>query len=136
MSRHLLSRRRLMFVAGVVCISALPVPGFSKSQVYTPAKGSAERAALMDAMRAKGDDQDRVFVVRHLKVSGDWAWLDCAPQSRDGRNKYEPESALFQKKNARWRVAAQPCGEADCEYGAELTRIRVEYPAAPDAIFP
>ena len=49
----------------------------------------------MDAMRAKGDDQDRVFVVRRLKISGTWAWLDCDPQSRDGSNHYEPESALL-----------------------------------------
>ncbi len=136
MTRQLLSRRRLMIVAGAVWMSALPAQGFSKSLVHTPAKGSAERAALMDAMRAKGDDQDRVFVVRHLKVSGDWAWLDCEPQSRDGRNKYEAESALFQKKGGRWRVVAQPCGEADCEYGPEVNRIRGEFPAAPDAIFP
>jgi hypothetical protein len=126
-----------IIASGLLLLLALPVDGgLAKSSVYTPAKGSKERKAIMDAMRAKGDDQDRVFVVTRLKVSNGWAWLDANPQSSDGSNRYESESALLQKQGSRWRVIDQPCGESDCDYAAELDRIQADYPDAPEAIFP
>ncbi len=133
-----IERRTILKAVGAgLLLLALPVNiGAAKSSVYAPAKGSKERKAIMDAMRAKGDDQDRVFVVRRLKVSDGWAWLDANPQSSDGSNKYEPESALLQKQGSRWRVLDQPCGEADCDFDAEVDRIRADYPDAPEAIFP
>ncbi len=126
----------LGFSALLVTLMISSDVAFTKSNVYTPAKSSAERKAIMDAMRAKGDDQDRVFVVRRLKISGNWAWLDCDPQSRDGKNHYESESALLRKSGAKWTVVDQPCGEGDCDSNSEVSRIRDENPQAPDDIFP
>ena len=126
------TRRSLLILlaAGLASPSAFAV------SVNTPPKGSAERKAIMDAMRAKGDDQDRIFVVRYLKVSKGWAWLRVDPQSRDGSNHYESESALLRQSAKHWKVVAQPCAEADCVEDDELARIRADFPAAPDAIFP
>jgi hypothetical protein len=118
-----------------LALATLSAPAFAQT-VTTPAAGSADRTAIMDAMRAKGDDQNRVFVVRNLRVSGDWAWLDANPQSRDGRNKFEPESALLRRVGGGWRVVDQPCGEEDCETAKEVARIRRANPGAPAAIFP
>lgn len=122
--------------AALVALMISPGVALAKSGVHTPAKGSAERKAIMDAMRAKGGDPDRVFIVRRLKISGNWAWLDCDPQSRDGSNHYEPESALLRNSGGKWKVVDQPCGEGDCDFDSEVSRIRDENPQAPDAIFP
>jgi hypothetical protein len=126
----------LSLSAALLAVIISPSLSLARSGVYTPAKGSAERKAIMDAMRAKGDDQDRIFVVRRLKISGNWAWLDCDPQSRDGSNHYEPESALLRKSGGKWKVVDQPCGEGDCDFDSEISRIRGENPQAPNAIFP
>jgi len=112
----------------------MPVAAVAQS-AYTPAPGSSERRAIMDAMRAKGDDRDRAFVVRHLKVSGAWAWLEADPQSRSGSNKYESESALLRRSGSGWSVVAQPCAEEGCDPRRELRRIRTSFPAAPASIF-
>ena len=123
-------------VIGMLITVAASQVSIAKSDVFTPAKGSIVRKSIMDAMRAKGEDQDRVFVVRHLNVSGNWAWLDSEPQSKDGSNHYEPESALFRKSGGKWRVVDQPCGEADCDFDSEVSRIRDANPQAPASIFP
>jgi hypothetical protein len=138
MTNLTMNRRRFNMGLAAALFVAVAMPGvaLAKSGVYTPAKGSGERKAIMDAMRAKGDDQDRVFVVRRLKISGNWAWLDCDPQSRDGSNRYEPESALLRNSGGKWKVVDQPCGEGDCDFDSEVSRIRHENPQAPEAIFP
>jgi hypothetical protein len=111
--------------------SALAQPG-----PHTPAAGTPERNAIFDAMRALGDNRDRVFVARYLKVLGDWAWVTADPQSRDNTQHFETESALLQRTGQKWRVVDQPCAEADCDQNKELARIRKRFPDAPAAIFP
>ena len=97
---------------------------------------SPVRQAIMDAMRVMAGD-DRVYVVRYLKVSGDWVWLDADPRSRNGRNRYEPESALLRRTGGVWRVVDAPCVEETCDpRPKEITRIRRANPSAPAAIFP
>lgn len=103
---------------------------------YTPPPGSAERDAIFDAMRAHGGVPDRVFVVRYLKVQNGWAWASGNPQSPDGKNRYEPESALLNNNGFGWRVVAQPCSEEGCNFRKEVARIRAAFPAAPAGIFP
>jgi hypothetical protein len=87
-------------------------------------------------MRAKGDDRNRVFVMRYLMVQDGWAWMVADPQSPDGKNHFEPESALLRRDGKGWKVVDQPCGEGDCDAGKELARIRKASPAAPPRIFP
>ena len=126
--------------AGMVmlaCVAALwGSPVFAQQAPYTPKPGAPERKAIADAMRAKGRDQDRVFVMRYLMVQNGWAWMAVDPQSRDGKNHYEAESALLRKDGKSWRVIDQPCGEGDCDTDKELARIKKAFPAAPSRIFP
>jgi hypothetical protein len=102
---------------------------------YTPATGSPERVAIYDALRAVGDNHARVFVVVSLKVENGWAWTLVKPQSRDGSQHFEPESALLHQAGGRWQVVDQPCGEGDCDPDKELARIRAAHPQAPADIF-
>jgi hypothetical protein len=130
-----LSRRLGLSLAGSLMLVALTAAAGAQS-VTTPAPGTADRRAIMDAMRAHGGDQNRVFVVRALRVSQDWAWLDADPKSKDGRNNYESESALLRRTGTGWAVVDQPCAEEGCSLGREVRRIRAANPAAPGVIFP
>ena len=108
----------------------------SPSGPTTPPEGSAEREAIFAAMRQGREIQDQVFVTTHFKVQDNWAWVTADPQSKDGANRYEPESWLLQKTAEGWRVLAQPCQEADCVWKDEVAKIRAQFPQAPEAIFP
>lgn len=112
---------------------------------YTPARGSAERKAIMDAMRAhrrRFDPRPVTFVVSHLRVQRGWAWLAVQPQSPDGRSRYEGEEALLRRRNGRWTVAeVMPAVgeregtalEEDCAWFQDLRR---RFPSLPVAILP
>ena len=129
------SRRALFAVAAVIGAVALSGAALAQS-ASTPPAGSPERKAIMDAMRAKGNDQNRVLVVQRLRMANGWAWLDAEPQSRDGLNRYEAESALLRRTGSRWAVVDQPCSEESCNQRNELRRIRAAFPGAPASIFP
>ena len=58
--------------------------------------------------------------MRYLRVAKDWAFITGDPQSADGKQHYEAESALLHKVNERWGVVDQPCAEADCDEHAEI----------------
>jgi hypothetical protein len=103
--------------------------------VHTPATGSVERKAILDAMRS-GDNPDRSFVARYLRVSKGWAWITGDPQSVDGQQHYEAESALLRQEKERWVVVDRPCTEADCQERAEILRMLAKFPTAPSTIFP
>ena len=103
--------------------------------VHTPAAGSAERKAILDAMRS-GDNPDRSFIVRYLRVSKGWAWIAGEPLSVDGQQHYEAESALLHQEKERWVVVDRPCTEADCKERTEILRMLAKFPTAPSTIFP
>ena len=120
-------------------------PRAQADSAYTPARGSAERKAILDAMRAhrrRFDAQPVIFVVGHLRVQRGWAWLSVAPQSPDGRSKYEDESALLRRRAGRWEVVeTMPAAgeregtplEDDCAW---FQRLRRRLNAVPAAILP
>jgi len=112
---------------------------------YTPARGGAERKAILDAVRAhrrRFDSRPVTFVVRHLRVQRGWAWLAVQPQSPDGRSRYEGEDALLRRRSGRWAVVeVMPAFgeregtalEEDCAWFQDLRR---RFPALPPAILP
>jgi hypothetical protein len=126
------------FAKQIVIAGALGVLsiGMAYAGAYTPPTGSPERKAIYEALRQTGDDHTRVFVVLSLKVDNGWAWTSVNPESADGKQHFEPESALLQKVGSRWQVVDQPCGEGDCDPATEVARIRTAHPAAPVDIFP
>ena len=105
------------------------------SDPVTPAPGSPDRKAIFDALRMT-QDIDRVFVPSWFKVMGGYAFVIANGQSRDGRNHYEPETALLRREAGGWRVIDMPCSEDGCEPTTEIVRIRKAWPGAPAAIFP
>lgn len=102
--------------------------------IYTPSPGSAERVALMNALRdAVRHDigGDPVFVVRDLRSNGDWAFGVMEPTWSGGRRIVPQETPLYRRsadqdgldglrteaiwrqERGRWRVYAHSIGATD-----------------------
>ncbi len=112
---------------------------------YTPEKGSAERKALMDAIREDMKDAhlEMIFVVKFLKVKNGWAWANVNPQSPNGKEHYEPLAVLLSQKSGSWKVVAGDCSEdPDAENRCPKTRrefygqLKKKFPEVPMEIFP
>ena len=116
----------------------------SISGPYTPPAGSAERKAILDAVRKEvksWSGLDVVFVVRYLKVYNGWAWVATLPQSRDGLNHYEDVSGLLHKTKGQWilmETRPDACDdEPEClDDKSYFKKLRSRFPSAPPNIFP
>lgn len=117
---------------------------------YTPEKGSAERTAILNALRIPVEralKQKIVFAADHFKVQGNWAYLSGAPQNAAGgrpnyRNtKYSDAVdsgafdhnffALLKKSGGKWKVTRYAIGCTDVCYADWPSEFK-----APKAIFP
>lgn len=107
---------------------------------HTPAMGTAERAAIMDAQRAfmaaQGMPSDVVFVVDWLRVDGGWAYSKVNPQSPDGGAQYEPLAFLLRDRGG-WAVVDIFGSEGDMSVEDTAERyMMTRHPDAPDTLFP
>lgn len=146
----LITAASVLLLAGAIETADAGVPAHAAAAIqadsaHTPARGSAERRAIMDALRAnrrRFDAQPVIFVVNYLRVQRGWAWTTVAPQSPDGRSRYEEESALLRLRAGRWEVVeSMPAfgereGTADEEDCAWFQHLRRRRPAIPMAILP
>jgi hypothetical protein len=108
-----------------------------------PPPGNPERKAILDALRVelrRYQDQPMVFVVRHLRVNGRWAWVDVNPQSPDATQHYESVSALLRSGRGGWTVVEMPCAEEDnpdcITDPGYFMRLRSRWPEVPPSILP
>jgi hypothetical protein len=110
----------LALLSGVCCAS---------TPWHTPPKGSAERAQIIDALRAKLStfdpaNKDLIFVVKELCVSPSTGWLSVEPQSRDGKNRLEPLQASLTRGKSAWNVDTLACVKEDCAKGTDPKALR------------
>lgn len=118
--------------------------------MHTPEKGSPERAAILNALRApveKELKQKIQFAVQNFNVQGNWAFLAGEPQGMNGgqpdytNTEYQKRIdfgafdhgifALLKKTGGKWKVVTYQIGCTDvCYLGWDN-----EY-EAPKAIFP
>src|SRR5687768_15149580 len=117
---------------------------------YTPEKGSAERKAILDALRLPVERQLKqkvVFVADSFKVQGTWAFVSGEPQSPSGGEPsyrgtpyWEQKDqgafdnnffALLRKTGGKWRVVKYAIGCTDVCYLDWWSLHK-----APKAIFP
>lgn len=71
----------------------------------TPARGSDERKAILDAVRneyKEGDDHPAEFKVNYLKVHKGWAWIDVTPLNASGQPVADPAPLLFYNDQGKW----------------------------------
>jgi hypothetical protein len=120
----------------------------SAQAVYTPESGSAERKAILAALRVpieRDFKQKIVFVVDTFNSNGSWAYIGGYPQKPGGGNpdlagtKFaEHEGAydnnffgLLRKTGGKWRVVKYAVGCTDVCWLDWVGRHR-----APRSIFP
>lgn len=109
---------------------------------YTPAKASAERQAILDALRA--GDQQTVFQVHYLKVHRGWCWIDITPLDKKGHATAEGGPNLLHLENGTWKVMDlskvpedpnDPLGAEDASPGF-VKNVMKTFPGVPRDIFP
>jgi hypothetical protein len=139
--------RKVPLILAAILLAALPA--FTQS-VHTPEKGSAERRAILDALRIpveKELKQKIVFVADQFNVAGNWAFLGGSPQSADGSQpnyrstpyQQAKEAGMFdnnffavlKKAGGKWKVVTYTIGCTDVCYADWWRRYK-----APKAIFP
>ena len=102
---------------------------------HVPEKGSVERKAIVDALRAPVERQLKqpvIFKIDHLKVQNNWAFLTGRPQSSDGSAIDYADTvyhdavdsgafddgivALLRQVNGKWKVVQYVIGATDVPY--------------------
>jgi hypothetical protein len=136
-------------VFGLFVILAFASAALAQS-AYTPAKNSAERTAILNALRLpieKSLKQKIQFSIDSFKVQGNWAFLNGAPQNASGstpnyKNTPYQEAfdegvfdnnfqALLKKTGGKWKVVTYAIGCTDVCYLTWWKNYK-----APKAIFP
>ncbi|MFK5924976.1 MAG: hypothetical protein QM496_22575 [Verrucomicrobiota bacterium] len=114
----------------------------------TPEPGAKERMNILDAVRDPLEasiHQKVIFVVDHMKVEGDWAFLIATPKTKDGGKinykgtVFEDDAdfadeltvALLKKKRNRWFIVTHAYFTTDVWWHG----IWDDY-KAPQSIFP
>jgi len=120
---------------------AAPGGGTETDEVHTPAKGTEERQAIMDALRG---NQQVVFQVNYLKVHNGWCWVDTTPLDKSGRATAEGGPSLLHQENGTWKVKDlskvpddpnDPLGPEDAS-PTYIRNVMKTFPGVPRDIFP
>jgi hypothetical protein len=80
----------------IFLLLAMPALVFA-GEVHEPAKGSPERAAILDAIRPAVEAQmwgPVEFKIDQMRTDGDWAFVMAEPQ-RPGGKPVDPETTAF-----------------------------------------
>lgn len=139
-------RRHLIFAAALtalvcagVSVPVSPVEAASSAgrcPKASPAPGSAERKAILDALRPRIESMTgkRVeFVVRRLDTACGFARAIVEPREKGGQgDQYETIDAFFTKRNGAWRLGMIASAEEDSPPAADQYRSR--WPSAPAAL--
>jgi hypothetical protein len=139
-------RKSLITLSLVVVLASA---GFAQ-KVYTPEKGSPERAAILEALRApveKELKQKVSFNVDDFRVQGAWTFLSGEPLGAGGKRpnyKNTPYReavdagmfdnnffAILKKSGGKWKVVHYAIGCTDVCYATWWKDYK-----APKAIFP
>ncbi|HXG94770.1 MAG TPA: hypothetical protein VNN73_20695 [Blastocatellia bacterium] len=140
---------RPKYFALLLIILSFSTAARAQSEPYAPKHGSAERKAIMDALRVPVERKlfkPTVFKVDHLKVQNGWAFMLGVPQQPNGRamdyrgTEYETAikqgafddgiCALLRKQGSKWQVVAFVIGATDVPYIGWDKKYK-----APPAIF-
>ncbi len=112
------------------------------SPLHEPERGSAERKAIMDALRAdrfSTQAKSVIFQVNYLKVHSGWAWADVTPQDHNGTTVESRTKALLHLDEGHWKAVdlGKLPVEGDKPINAEFIKSLAEVmPGVPVDIFP
>lgn len=139
--------KKPFFILSIVLICA--VSNFTQT-IYTPEKGSAERTAILNALRVpveKELKQKVQFSIQTFNVQGNWAFINGEPQSANGdkpdysiteyaeaikEGMFDDNfQALLKKTGGKWKVVTSAIGCTDVCYATWWKDYK-----APKAVFP
>jgi len=118
-----------------LCLLLLAAPAFAKP--HTPKAGSAERKAILDALRVpirREAKQAVVFYDVTMRVESGWAWVVCITKDKTGKKLPLGDIAtqgLMHKVKGKWIVEHWGLS-GDISVACAAAKA---YPKAPRAIF-
>jgi hypothetical protein len=104
---------------------------------HTPAAGSAERKAILNALRVPAQRQARQQIVFYnvtIRVENGWAWVLAVSKDKTGKKMPLGDlmtQGLLHKESGRWRVKHWGVS-GDISVACEAAKA---FPKAPRAIF-
>jgi hypothetical protein len=114
-------------------------------RAHSPATNTAERQAILDALRAGSDERNVIYQVHFIRVHDDWAWVDTTPLNPKTRQPVaEGGPNLLHLVNGKWSVMDlskvpvdpdDPLGPEDAS-PTFVKNLRRTYKGCPADIFP
>lgn len=110
-------------------------------QAHIPAKGSAEREAILNGLRSNPREK---FQVHFIKVHNGWAWVDTTPLDSKGQATAEGGPNLLRLVSGKWKVQDlstvpedpnDPMGAEDAS-AVYVRNLRRVFKGCPADIFP
>ena len=108
------------------------------------ASNDKDRTMMLDLLRAdlyKMVKQELIFVVKHFKMAGNYAWFEGDAQRKDGKEIQYPDdelphdccyaTSLFKKSNGKWYILESYAFGTDVWFLGTAKR----FPEAPKVIF-
>lgn len=107
---------------------------------HTPAEGSAEREVILEGIRdylknEKDFPNAVIEEVEYLKVSGEWAYINCFAGAPDGHPYGSIEGLLKKQPGGSWKVLEILDYDNSTER-SQRAAFRARHKGAPDNIFP
>jgi hypothetical protein len=129
----------LLLMIGMLSVGTLSAQ--VAGQAHVPAKGSAEREAILDGLRSSGQEK---FQVHFIKVHNGWAWVDTTPLDSRGKARAEGGPNLLHLVNGKWKVQdlSKVADDPNDPLGAEdasptyVRNVRKAFKGCPADIFP
>jgi len=119
-----------------ILLFAFGLNAFAQQKMYEPKKESAERKALMNAIRDYDKKRDaaiadETFNVTALRVQGNWAYANVEQQLPGGVDSYGQAHVFLQKSGGKWKVAFSTYNDTD-EVGVDgLDRLKKKNKSFP-----
>ena len=119
-----------------ILLSVFGLNIFARQNMYEPKKGSAERTALMNAIREYDTKRDaniaeETFNVTALRVQGNWAYANVEQQLQDDIQSYGQAHVFLQKTGRKWKVVFSTYNDTN-EVGVDgLERLKKKNKSFP-----
>ena len=133
---------RVSILLAALLLSSIPLVGqINEAKLHVPGQGTAERKAILDALRT---DPQTNFKVHYIKVHNGWCWVDTTPLDKHGKAAPEGGPNLLHMEEGNWKVMDlskvpedpnDPLGAEDASAGFVRNLVKT-FPEVPRDIFP
>jgi len=105
------------------------LPAFAQQKMYGPKSGSAERKAIVNAirdhdLRQKSDISDETFIISGMRVQDGWAYANVEQKTSSGALVYGQAHVFLKKTGSVWKVAFSTFNDTEEVGAAGLERLK------------